>query len=328
MSTQGPPAPKIIVPLAEEARFRRQLQDAFPEADIVFCPKTADVEAHLGDAEAIVGGFRLPPAILDGAPRLRWIQTVNVGVERLPLAALAERGVVVTNVRGVNVAQLGEHALMLMLSFVRAMPELYRRQATATWRSGWEKGLALAELSGARLGLVGYGQIGRAVAARAKAFGMEVWALRRSASATSDDLADRILGPGGLHDLLGACDHVVVVAPSTPETRGMFDAAAFARMKPGAYFYNLGRGDLVVQDALIAALQEGRIAGAGLDVTTPEPLPADSPLWTLPNVIITGHSAGDTPGELDRAMVFFADQLARFRNGEPLRNRVDSQAGY
>jgi phosphoglycerate dehydrogenase-like enzyme len=175
---------------------------------------------------------------------------------------------------------------------------------------------------------VGYGEIGRAIAGRARAMGMEVWALRRSAGPGDGGPADRVLGPDGLHELAAAADHLMAILPLTADTRGMIDAAVFAAMKPGAYFYNLGRGAVADPDALIAALAEGRIAGAGLEVVEPEPLPADSPLWTLPNVIITGHTAGYTPRLLDRTVDFLVEQLGRYRRGEPLANRIRPEAGY
>ncbi len=323
------PAPKIVLRLALPDWARAQLEAAWPEARFVACPGDQGLEAHLPDVEALIGGMQLSPETVRAAPRLRWVQALGVGVDGFLDPVLAERGIAVANGRGVNVVQLAEHAMMLMLTFARGMPELTRRQAVADWRPSAAPHLpTLFELSGSRLCLIGYGEIGRAVAQRARAFGMEVWALRRSPSGEADAFADRILGPDGLDELVAAADHLLVVAPLTAETRGMIDAAAFARMKPGAYFYNMGRGGLVEQDALIAALRDGRIAGAGLDVVEPEPLPPDSPLWAMRNVVITGHTAGNTPRFLERTVGFIADQIGRFRRGEPLRNPINSQAGY
>jgi phosphoglycerate dehydrogenase-like enzyme len=184
------------------------------------------------------------------------------------------------------------------------------------------------ELCGTRLGLIGYGEVGRAIARLAKAFGMQVWAMRRSPTADRDELADRILPADQLEELLESSDHVVVVAPLTTATRGLMSATAFARMKSTACFYNLARGALVDQQALIEALVEKRLFGAGLDVTDPEPLPPDSPLWSLENVIITPHIGGNTPRFMLRMADFLVDQLGRFRRGESVRNLVNYEGGY
>jgi phosphoglycerate dehydrogenase-like enzyme len=158
---------------------------------------------------------------------------------------------------------------------------------------------------------------------------MEVWALRRSdAEEPPGGPADRILQPDRLGELAAASDHLMMIVPLTPHTRAMMDAAAFSLMKPTAYFYNLGRGAVVEHAALIAALSEGRIAGAGLEVVEPEPLRRDSPLWRMENVIITAHTAGYTPRLPARTVDFLVEQLARYREGEPLANRIDPQAGY
>jgi phosphoglycerate dehydrogenase-like enzyme len=307
----------------------RRFAKAFPESRIVACPDDAGLDEHLGAAEILVGGPDLAPALAARAPRLRWVQTLSVGVDGFLEVARSRPELQVTNVRGVNVTPLAEHALMLMLSFARGMPELARRQAARDWRPpDWAHVPKVFELSGATLGLLGYGEIGRAIAERARAFGMSVQALRRGGAGGPDGFAERIVGPSGLPALLAAADHVVATLPLTAQTHRLMDDAAFARMRPGAFFYNLGRGAVVDHEALIAALRSGRIGGAGLDVVDPEPLPADSPLWSLPNVMITGHTAGFTPRLVARNVEFLEAQLGRWRRGEPLENRIDPASGY
>jgi phosphoglycerate dehydrogenase-like enzyme len=215
----------------------------------------------------------------------------------------------------------------MILAFARGFPTAMHNQHAGRWVR-----YPTTEAHARTLGLIGYGPIGRRIAQLAHALGMEVRVLRRSGAAASPEDAAapvaRFYGPGELHNLLGASDNVVLAAPLTAETRGLIDAAAFAAMRPNAVLINIGRGSLVVQAALITALETGTIAGAGLDVTDPEPLPADSPLWHLPNVLITPHVAGSNPYYNARATALFCDNLRRYLDGIPLRNRVDPARGY
>jgi phosphoglycerate dehydrogenase-like enzyme len=329
LESAGGAGRKIVLrsPWPDEAVAR--LGAAFPEAAIVACPDDRGLAAHLADAEVLVGGAGLAVGTAARAPRLRWVQALSVGVEGYLELARTRPDIVVANARGVNVTPVAEHALMLMLSFARGMPDLARRQAGHRWLPATADHVpAVFELSGATLGLIGYGEIGRAIAARGKAFGMNVWALRRRGAVTAEGPADRILGAEGLAELLAAADHVVATVPLTAATDRLMDTAAFATMKPGAFFYNLGRGGVVDHDALAAALASGRLGGAGLEVVEPEPLPPVSPLWSMPNVIITGHTAGFTPKLLARNLEFLVAQFERYRRGEPLANRIDGMAGY
>lgn len=329
MDANGAASRRILLRSGWSQEAIARLAAAFPEADLVACPDDRGFEAELADAEVVIGGAKLAPDMAERAPGLRWVQALSVGVEGFLDLARACPDLIVTNARGVNATPVADHALMLMLSFARGMPELVRRQAARQWLPPTAAHAPpVFELAGARLGLVGYGEIGRAIAHRAKAFGMEVWAMRRNGPSAPDDLADRLLGPAEFDELLTAADHLVLTLPLTPQTAELMDAGAFARMKPTAFFYNVGRGGVVDHAALIAALQAGRLAGAGLEVVEPEPLPGDSPLWSMPNVIITGHTAGFAPGLAGRNLAFLVDQFGRYRRGEALRNRIDAGAGY
>ena len=261
---------------------------------------------------------------------------------------LAATNIVVTNTSGAFGAQIAEHALSLMFALARRLPGALRSQAARRYAP--EPRDELFELAGKTIGIVGFGDVGQALARRAHGIGMRVIAMRRRPRgspaahplipnlpldplAGSDPgdpsaLADEILGPDRLDDLLRDSDVVVNAAPLTPATVRLFGREQFARMRPTACFINVGRGETVDQDALIDALRDGVIAGAGLDVTTPEPLPPDSPLWALPNVILTAHYAGWSNTMLDRIYAIFTDNLGRFDRGEPLRNQVDVRAGY
>jgi phosphoglycerate dehydrogenase-like enzyme len=193
----------------------------------------------------------------------------------------------------------------------------------------WEQ-FDITEIAGQTVGIVGYGDIGRAVATRVKAMGMRVLAVKRHGAPfyNVDPLVAHIYRPDGLHEMLEQCDYVVVSAPLTAETKGMIDAAALARMKRDAVLINVGRGPVIEEQALVAALSANLLKGAALDVFDREPLPEGHPFYRLPNVLLSPHCADHTPDWLERAMQFFLDQFARYRKGEPLMSVVDKQLGY
>jgi phosphoglycerate dehydrogenase-like enzyme len=218
-----------------------------------------------------------------------------------------------------------EHILALLLSFARQLPLAFAAQRQREWVHAEND--QVFELAGKTLLLVGLGPIGRCTARVASAFGMRVLAVRRR-TAGAEPGVERIGTMDDLPELLPEADFVVLVVPFTAQTHHLIGASALARMKPSAYLINVGRGGLVDEDALIVALAESRIAGAGLDVFEQEPLPAGSPLWDLPNVILTAHYAGVTPDYDRRATAIFLDNLKRYVAGEPLRNVVDKRLGY
>jgi phosphoglycerate dehydrogenase-like enzyme len=280
----------------------------------------------------------------DGAehlPNLKWIQTHSAGVDYLLDTPLWHRDVILTSLNGVHMVTMAEHALAMILAFrwrLRLMLDFQRR---AEWPQGRWDYFSRPELRGSTLGLIGYGAISRELARQAQALGMRVLAVNRSGQrspyrgyslpGTGDPLAqipDRIFPTDQLLDLLPECDYVVVLAPLTPDTRYLIGAEALAQMKPTAYLFNLARGGLVDELALIEALRQGQIAGAGLDVFAIEPLPADSPLWQFENVIISPHVAGFTPHYDDRASDLFAENLRHYLAGEPLVNLVERERGY
>jgi len=265
--------------------------------------------------------------VLDAAPQLGWLHQRGAGIERIAVPRLQDSAVVVTNGSGNHAPNIAEHVLALMLAFARQLPALIRAQQAAAWRP--PRPQQLFELSGQTLAVIGAGSIGRALGERAAALGLRVLGVRRSAAA-SEALAgfERVVGFEGLDAVLGEADHVAIALPLTPATRGLFSAARLERVKRGAYLYNVGRGGLVDHAALLDALRGGRLAGAGLDVTDPEPLPADSPLWHEPDVVITAHSSGNTPRSFDRYRALLLDNLGRWLRGEPLLNVVDLRLGY
>lgn len=277
------------------------------------------------DAEVVVGAH-LPAERLAQAPRLKWMSFWSAGLDGKITPELLQRGLILTNASGVHGPNIAEHVLACMLMFTRRMHLYLRKQIAREW---WRQSDA-EELTGQTLGIVGLGRIGEALTIRAKAFGMRVIATKRNPNTRYDPAAtpDILLPPERLHHLLAEADHVCVAVPYTPETHHLINAAALGRMKPTAYLYNIARGRVVDEPALIAALQEGRIAGAGLDVFETEPLPPDSPLWRMENVILTPHVSGLTPHYFTRTAALFVENLRRYLRGAPLLNRYDPDRGY
>jgi phosphoglycerate dehydrogenase-like enzyme len=313
----------------------RVLTAMVPDADQAPAPTPgwrrrddADLAPLLAQAQ-ILFSFRFPVEWLDTMPALRWVQLSSAGADHMIGQGLFTRrpDLIVTTASGIHAIPIGEHVIGMILAFARGFPTALRNQQAGQWVR-----YRTDEAHGRTVGLIGYGPIGRRIAHLAHALGMEVRVLRRSGATPheGDDAEPvaRFYGPEELPALLGASDYVVLAAPLTGETRGLIDAAALRAMRPTAVLINIGRGPLVVQPDLIAALEAGTIAGAGLDVTDPEPLPAGSPLWHLPNVLITPHLAGSNPLYNARATALFCDNLRRYLAGAPLHNQVDPARGY
>jgi phosphoglycerate dehydrogenase-like enzyme len=253
---------------------------------------------------------------------LKWVQSASAGVEDLLFPGLVESEVVVTNSRGVFDDAMAEYVLGLLLMFAKGLPGVLERQRRREWVSRDSERLA-----GKRLLVVGVGSIGRAIAKACKGLGMTVRGVGTTARS-----GDAVFGlVFGADDLAGACawaDVVVNVLPSTPTTGHLFDETVFAGMAPSARFVNVGRGSTVDQPALVRALEEGRLAGAALDVFEEEPLPSDSPLWSMPNVIVSPHMSADFAGWRETLVELFVENLQRYLTGRPLKNVVDKERGY
>jgi phosphoglycerate dehydrogenase-like enzyme len=275
-------------------------------------------------AEAdVLFAFDVTEADLERAPRLRWLQILSAGADRLPHAALRARGVRVTNVAGIHTEALSEHALLLMLALARRLPVAVRLQAERRWDQ--EPFRRLATLAGKTALVVGYGAVGRGLVRRLEALDMTVRVVSRRPRTDGSVVVE---GLEALDRRLAEADWVVLTLALTPETRGLFDAARLARFKPGAVLVNVARGAIVDGEALAAALTTGRLGGAGLDVAPAEPLPPEHSLWTLPNVLITPHVGGRQEHYVDRAVAVFSDNLRHFLAGRPFPREVDLTRGY
>ncbi len=283
---------------------------ALPEADIVLGPA---VRAHN----------------FERARRLQWLQLTAAGVSGFLFPALIESPVIVTSGRGLHAAAMAEHTAGVLLAFVRQLHLARDAQRDRRWVQSelWRAGAGFGELAGARVGLVGFGAVGRRIAETLRALGMHVTAVRRHPEADPAP-AEAQWGVELMDELFATSDWVVLVAPATEETRQLASRGRLFAMKPGARLVNLGRGALVDEPALIDALTEGRLAGAALDVFADEPLPAASPLWAMPQVILTPHVSGVGPRYWERSIELFARNLEAYRAGRPLENVVDKRAGY
>ena len=273
-----------------------------------------------------------PPANLyEVAPHLRWLALPSAGAEIAITRGLVRLGgPVVTTASGVHAVSISEHVFGMLLMWVRGWPELVDLQRAGEWRGqqGWPP-LEPRELSGSTLGIVGLGAIGRSVARIGRAFGMRVLATHRNAHAGDrDDDVDLLYPLAELRTLLAASEYIVLAAPATDETHHLIGVEELALMKPKAFLVNIARGSLIDESALVAALESRRIGGAGLDVFEREPLPPESPLWRLPNVILSPHVAGATDKYGQRLADLLVDNIARLRAGQPLRNVVDPARGY
>jgi phosphoglycerate dehydrogenase-like enzyme len=263
------------------------------------------------------------------ARSLKWVHSSAVAVETFCLTELFERDVIVSNSRGIQAAPIAEHVMAVMLALAKQLPYVIDRQREARWAQNDFMGDRMPWLlRGKTLGLIGVGTIGSEIAARAGAFGMKVMAIRRRTDRGGVLGVNQVLPASELHTLLEQSDVVVVAAPLTTETHNLLGAAGLARMKKGAILINVGRAKIVDHDALVDALRSGHLGGASLDVFLTEPLPADDPLWTLPNVILTPHTSGFRRGHWDDVIDLFSDNLKRFESGDAVRFRVLPELGY
>jgi D-2-hydroxyacid dehydrogenase (NADP+) len=290
----------------------------------------ADFAHALTGADIVVTGG-LSDDALARAPRLRWFSSVAAGLDEIVTPALLARGIAITNASGVHGPNIAEHVLAMMLMFTRGMPKLLRAQLARRWeRDLKSRSDGPGELTGKTLLIVGLGRIGEAIALRARPFGVRIVALKREPSNRHDSgvAVDEVRGLDALDDVLPGADHVCLTVPLTRETHHLLGARRIARLRAGAYVYNISRGAVIDEPALIGALLAGKLAGAGLDVFEEEPLPASSPLWEMENVILTPHVSGVTPLYYQRTAALFAENLDRFLSGRPLENRFDPARGY
>jgi phosphoglycerate dehydrogenase-like enzyme len=291
--------------------------DVNSSSALAAAPKNAEVILHwAGPRDLLRAAFLANPGV-------RWVHSRAAGLDNMLFPELVASPAILTNGRGVFSQSLGEFALAAILYFAKDFRRMLRNQMAGRWEP-----FDVEEIAGQTVGIVAYGDIGRAVATRVHAMGMRVLALKRHAPPAADPLIEKFYAPNELSAMLAQCDYVVVAAPLTPETRHMISDAAFDAMKPSAVIINIGRGPVIDQAAMVRALENGRIKGAGLDVFEQEPIPPGDPMYKLENVLLSPHCADHTKDWLNQAMSFFLEEYERFCNGQPLENIVEKHLGY
>jgi phosphoglycerate dehydrogenase-like enzyme len=301
-----------------------QIRDAAPDMQIVVTRDRDEIESMLDKVEIAVGGF--PHDLISKAHNLRWLQQWGAGADWLMrYPEVIDQDFVLTNVSGVHPIPISEHIFALLLAFARDLHSAIRAQSQRHWKGAAQS--ELFELIGKTMLLIGVGAIGKRTAKIAAALEMRVLGVRRNPTMTVPTV-ETMFGPDQLLDILPEADFVVLTAPLTHETEKMIGERELRAMKPTAYLVNIGRGGTIDENALIHVLREGWIAGAGLDVFEIEPLPEDSPLWGMENVIITAHYSGLTPHYDERAMGIFLKNLKLYQAGKPLINVIAKKLGY
>jgi len=321
--------PVTLLVLANPATRALRLLERLPEQTNIAVGETPEAFENLAaEAEVVLivpGLGEVLRQLWPRLTRLRWVHSGAAGVDRILFPGLVASPVPLTNGRGVFAPSLGEFAAAAILFFAKKLRAMISAQQAGRWAAELE----VEWVRGKTVGIVGYGAIGRAVAACLHPFGMRIVAQRRNVSGNpADPLISRMYGTSELEQMLPECDYVVVAAPLTDSTRGMIGARALALLRPEAVLINVGRGPVVDEAALIPVLEQRRIRGAALDVFGQEPLPEGHPFYKLDNVLLSPHAADHTPGWEEMAIEFFLENFERFQNGLPLENLVDKQRGY
>ena len=314
--------PGLTLPRVDDKDVAR-IRQAWRGAEVVVSDPES-VHAEVVDAEVVLG-FVTRPMYL-AARRLRWVHAIASGVDAFLFDEFRDSDVVLTSEKGLVGEHLADHGFGLLLMLTRQLATALRLGPDA-WHHRPRMRAAEIELTGATMGVFGFGGTGRAMARRAGAFGMHVLALDRDPLPASPEV-DTILGASDFDEFLGSSDVVSICCPLTPQTRGKFDAVAFAKMKSNAILVNVTRGEVMVEDDLVEALQTGSIGGAALDVAPREPLPADSRLWDIPQVVMTPHTAGASQFRTQRNLDRFVRNLKRLQRGEALEGVIDKALGY
>jgi D-2-hydroxyacid dehydrogenase (NADP+) len=310
------------------AWFPKRLQQEFPQVKVVNLPDYKRVDEEIVDAE-IVMAWSIRPQQIAAAKRLRWIHSPAAAVNQLMFPELIDSEISLTNAREVHGPVVAEHVIALIFALAKKIPDSVRLQDKHVWGQQilWDERPRIREVAGATLGLVGLGSIGRAAVKSAKALGMRVIAVREHPEKGSEG-ADGVFGPAQVDEIFRQSDYIVLAAPVTGNTNEIVNGERLALMKPDACLINVGRGQLVDETALALALRERKIGGAALDVFPKEPLAASSPLWAVPNLLITPHTAALTDRLWERHYALFSENLRRYLAGEPLLAGVDKGKGY
>jgi phosphoglycerate dehydrogenase-like enzyme len=299
----------ILLAMPDAGDYKRDLEDRFPGVPFFAVTSQKDMRGHMEKADIIITVFRVADDLLSEAVNLKWVQVTTSGVNYLLGRPSLKKDVIITTCRGIHGPQMSEMAFLLMLALNRNFPKVIRNQDLGTWER-WPAKLLYQK----KVGILGIGVIGEEIARKAKAFGMTVYGI--DIVKRKVDSVDFFYGPEDLPLVAGEVDYLILVAPSTPETEKIIGSKVVAAMKPTAFLINLARGEVVDEEALIQALESGKIAGAALDALSTEPLPKDHPLWGTKNVIITPHVGGMSDVYREQVMPIVEENIRRFLDGE------------
>ncbi len=313
---------KVLINTDLDDSLIQQIREVSEEVEVTTASSEGEALEIMPEVEVVLGPTT--PAMFDRGDRLRWVQNLGAGVDGVIFPKFLESDVVLTSAKGIVGIHLADHAMALLLALTRGIATAVRKPS---FSQRWPIRAASWELAGRTMGIVGLGGTGQALALRAAGFGMRIIAVDPE-DVEAPDSVESCWKMDRFHDLLAESDVVAVCAPLTRETAGMFDAEAFRRMRNHAMLINVTRGRIVDETALMHALEQGQIGGAGLDVVPQEPLPEAHPLWHMPNVVITPHTAGGSPHRIGRTVDLFCDNLARHIAGRPMKSVIDKRKGY
>ena len=302
---------KILSSAKISPKHQERLKEKFPQGDFYFFDNMKEAVKEIDNAEVLVTyGVDVTDDLIDQAKKLKWIQVISAGIDQLPFEKLQERGVIVTNAKGIHHIQMAEYTMAVILQLARKINELQKNQEIRKW----DQTVRTSEIYGTTLGIIGYGSIGAGIAEKAKVFGMKVIGLNTDGRPAKH--VDQMVNPKQIELLLRESDYVVLIVPLTEDTYHLIGKKELKAMKDTAYLINIARGQVVDDEALINALQNKEIAGAALDVFVEEPLPVDHPYWGLENVILTPHMSGKSPNYMQRALEIFEENLEKYQNNE------------
>ena len=301
---------------------RLEIEKVCPEHKVIICTQRQSLYDHLPAAEVLIT-FKMDQDMLQNAPRLKWVQSFSTGVDNLPLAQLHQKNIILTSTRGIHRIQMAEYAIAAMINLARNWPQMFHNQVNCRW----DRKVSQNEIYGAWLGILGLGDIGSEIARKAKIFGMHVIGVKRQAVPMTD--VEAVYDLSQIQKIFEKCNYIINLLPETAETIGVINKGCFDLMKQDAAFINMGRGTTVNQDDLIQALLAQKIKGMVSDVFAKEPLPPDSPLWSMPNVIITPHISGNSKFYEDKAMQIIRHNLKAYvRKDREMINVIDYSRGY
>ena len=317
---------KVVLDSEADREFVAELRNSFPSVEFCQAPTQADQIREIPDAEVLFGA--ITPAVFEAAGRLRWCHFVGAGFDKLVRGnpAFVASDVVLTNAPGTHAMAMADHVMGIILMFAHRMVDMLDDQRAHRWDVDKYRA-QIRELAGTTMGLLAVGSIGRAVAVRAQAFGIRVCGVDLKPMKPPEGVAE-VWTLEGLERLLRISDWFVVTAPLTDGTEGLLNRDRIGQLKQGSHLIVISRGGIVDETAVVEGLRSGSIAGAGFDAVETEPLPGDSPLWDMPNVLISPHVSGDSPQTWERRYRIFKDNLARYLKGEPLQHICDKRAGF